>query len=170
MNRKSQGHSIDTLFTFLLLLSFLLFSLLIAGTGSVVYQHGTDSLNKNYTSRTALSYLTEKLRQHDRAGDAAIGKLDGIPSLVLYEEQNGTRYCTYLYFYDGALRELFTRESNAPSADMGTAIAELSGFTFSVEAGTDDSEPVLLLTVTDGDGNVDTARIHLSAAAVMTES
>ena len=55
MNSKPTRHSIDTLFTFLLLLSFLLFSLLVAGTGSIVYQNGTDSLNKNYTSRTALS-------------------------------------------------------------------------------------------------------------------
>ena len=65
MNSKPTRHSIDTLFTFLLLLSFLLFSLLVAGTGSMVYQNGTDSLNKNYTSRMALSYLAEKLRQHD---------------------------------------------------------------------------------------------------------
>lgn len=165
MNRKSQGHSIDTLFTFLLLLSFLLFSLLVAGTGSMVYQNGTNSLNENYTSRTALSYLTEKLRQHDHTDSVSIKKLDGIPALALYEEQNGTRYCTYLYFYDGALRELFTQASNPPSADMGTAIAELSDFTFSTESDADGSEPVLLLTVTDPDGKVSTARIHLSAAA-----
>ena len=166
MNRTSQGHSIDTLFTFLLLLSFLLFSLLIAGTGSMVYQNGTDSLNKNYTSRTALSYLTEKLRQHDHTDGVAIGDLDGLPSLILYEEQNGTRYCTYLYFYDGALRELFTQASNSPSANMGTAIAELSDFTFTTESDADRSEPVLQLTVTDMDGSVDTARLHLSAVSV----
>lgn len=166
MNSKPTRHSIDTLFTFLLLLSFLLFSLLVAGTGSIVYQNGTDSLNKNYTSRTALSYLTEKLRQHDHTDGISIRELDGIPSLVLYEEQNGTHYCTYLYFYDGALRELFTQASNVPSADMGTVIAELSGFTFSVESTHDGSESVLLITVTDTEGRNNTARIHLSAAAL----
>ena len=119
MNSKPTRHSIDTLFTFLLLLSFLLFSLLVAGTGSMVYQNGTDSLNKNYTSRMALSYLAEKLRQHDHTDGVNVRELDDIPSLVLYEEQNGTHYCTYLYFYDGALRELFTQASNVPSADMG---------------------------------------------------
>ena len=166
MNAKPTRHSIDTLFTFLLLLSFLLFSLLVAGTGSIVYQNGTDSLNKNYTSRMALSYLAEKLRQHDHTDGVNVRELDDIPSLVLYEEQNGTHYCTYLYFYDGALRELFTQASNVPSADMGTVITELSGFSFSVEAGTGGSDPVLLLTVTDGDGSTDTARIHLSATAL----
>ena len=68
MNSKPTRHSIDTLFTFLLLLSFLLFSLLVAGTGSMVYQNGTDSLNKNYTSRMALSYLDEQ-PQTDRTDD-----------------------------------------------------------------------------------------------------
>ena len=84
----------------------------------------------------------------------------------LYEEQNGTHYCTYLYFYDGALRELFTQASNVPSADMGTATTELSGFTFSVESAPDGSESVLLITVTDTEGRNNTARIHLSAAAL----
>ena len=72
MNSKPTRHSIDTLFTFLLLLSFLLFSLLVAGTGSMVYQNGTDSLNKNYTSRMALSYLAEKLRGSAGAVHAGI--------------------------------------------------------------------------------------------------
>ena len=165
MNSKPTRHSIDTLFTFLLLLSFLLF-LFCSRNRSIVYQNGTDSLNKNYTSRTALSYLTEKLRQHDHTDGISIRELDGIPSLVLYEEQNGTHYCTYLYFYDGALRELFTQASNVPSADMGTVIAELSGFTFSVESTHDGSESVLLITVTDTEGRDTTARIHLSAAAL----
>ena len=166
MNSKPTRHSIDTLFTFLLPLSFLLFSLLVAGTGSMVYQNGTDSLNKNYTSRMALSYLAEKLRQHDHTDGVNVRELDDIPSLVLYEEQNGTHYCTYLYFYDGALRELFTQASNVPSADMGTAITELSGFTFSVESAPNGSESVLLITVTDTEGRNNTARIHLSAAAL----
>ena len=166
MNSKPTRHSIDTLFTFLLLLSFLLFSLLVAGTGSIVYQNGTDSLNKNYTSRTALSYLAEKLRQHDHTDGISIRELGDIPSLALYEEQNGTYYCTYLYFYDGALRELFTQASNVPPANMGTVIAELSGFTFSVESTPDGSESVLLITVTDTEGRDTTARIHLSAAAL----
>ena len=132
----------------------------------MVYQNGIDSLNKNYTSRMALSYLAEKLRQHDHTDGVNVRELDDIPSLVLYEEQNGTHYCTYLYFYDGALRELFTQASNVPSADMGTAITELSGFTFSVESAPDGSESVLLITVTDTEGRNNTARIHLSAAAL----
>lgn len=168
MRKKPQPHTIDTLFTVLLLLSFLLFSMLVAGTGSMVYQKSTDSLNRNYTSRTALSYLTEKLRQHDQSGDIAFTQLDNIPALALYEEQNETRYCTYLYFYNGALRELFTQASTTPSVDMGTAIAELADFTFCPDPASESS--TLLLTVTDADGSSDTARIHLSSTQNFSES
>lgn len=65
MTQKKSSHVFDTLFAFLLLIAFLLFSLLLSGVGSVIYQKGTDSLNENYTTRTALAYLQEKLRQHD---------------------------------------------------------------------------------------------------------
>lgn len=169
MRKKPQTHTIDTLFTVLLLLSFLLFSMLVAGTGSMVYQKSTDSLNRNYTSRTALSYLAEKLRQHDQSGCIAITRLDNdLPALALYEEQSEARYCTYLYFYDGALRELFTQASNTPSVDMGTAIAELADFTFCPDPASESS--TLLLTVTDADGSSDTARIHLSSTQNFSES
>ena len=83
----------------------------------------------------ALSYLAEKLRQHDHTDGVNVRELDNIPSLVLYEEQNGTHYCAPTCIsMTGRCGELFTQASNVPSADMGTAITELSGFTFSVES------------------------------------
>ena len=57
MTQKKSSHVFDTLFAFFLLIAFLLFSLLLSGVGSVIYQKGTDSLNENYTTRTALAYL-----------------------------------------------------------------------------------------------------------------
>ena len=50
MTQKKSSHVFDTLFAFLLLIAFLLFSLLLSGVGSVIYQKGTDSLNENYTT------------------------------------------------------------------------------------------------------------------------
>ena len=37
---------------------------------------------------------------------------------------------TYVYFYDGALCELFIRDNVSPLADMGNRIVELSSFSF----------------------------------------
>lgn len=162
MNRRGTFHTIDSLFTFLLLLAFLLFALLLAGTGSAVYRKSADSLNANYTSRTALSYLAEKLRQHDRAGSVEATQLDGLPALALHEEQNGDAYLTYIYFYDGALRELFTRTSTAAVPDMGSAIAALSDFSFTLSS-SEDGGQILEVSATDKSGQEYSELLHLSS-------
>ena len=41
MTQKKSFHVFDALFAFLLLIAFLLFSLLLSGVGSVIYQKGT---------------------------------------------------------------------------------------------------------------------------------
>lgn len=126
MNQKKTTHTIDSLFTFLLLLAFLLFSLLLAGTGSVIYRNGAESLNENYTSRTALSYISEKIRQHDESGAVFETSIGDLPALGLRKVLNGEEFLTYIYYYDGALRELFTRASTSVSPDMGSPVVELS--------------------------------------------
>lgn len=128
MNQEQKKHSIDSLFTFLLLLVFCLFSLLLAGMGSAIYRNGTAHLNENYTSRTAVAYLQEKVRQHDRAGNIALTEVEGIPAMRFHDMVEGKPYYTYVYFYDDNLCELFVHEDTAPLADMGTRIVELASF------------------------------------------
>lgn len=83
MKLKQKNHSIDSLFSFLLLLIFCLFALLLAGMGSSIYKNGAEHLNENYTSRTAIAYLTEKVRQHDRAGDIFLTDVEGCEAVAL---------------------------------------------------------------------------------------
>ena len=111
MTQKKSSHVFDMLFAFLLLIAFLLFSLLLSGVGSVIYQKGTDSLNENYTTRTALAYLQEKLRQHDETGAFTETTVGDQPALALTETKDDGTYITYIYYYEGALRELFTSVS-----------------------------------------------------------
>lgn len=176
MNLRKNFHTFDSLYTFLLLLVFLLFSLLLAGTGSAVYQKGADSLEENYTSRTALSYLTEKLRQHDSSGELFFSKVDTLPALTLRDRQGDDRFLTYIYYYEGALRELFTREGNTVTPDMGSAIVGISGFDFAL-VGSDgilrdeinrpedpaDRTLLLRLSVTNARGEEQWTLVHLSA-------
>lgn len=162
MHEKRTAHTFDTVFTFLLLLAFLLFSLLVAGTGAAIYRKGSDSLNENYTSRTALAYLGEKLRQHDSENAVFFSEVDTCPALTLREQRDGQSYLTYLYYYDGALRELFTREGTAVQPEMGSAIVSLSDVTFELTEPADaDRTPSLLLTVTDENGEVQSELVHL---------
>lgn len=133
MNTKQKNHSIDSLFSFLLLLVFFLFTVFLAQMGSAIYKNGVSHLNENYTSRTAIAYLTEKVRQHDKSGSIFLTSVEDLPAIAFFdtiEESDGQTgaFLTYVYFSDHALYELFVRESTVPEKALGTPIVELSDF------------------------------------------
>ena len=133
MNAKQKNHSIDSLFSFLLLLVFFLFTVFLAKMGSAIYKSGVSHLNENYTSRTAIAYLTEKVRQHDKSGSIFLTSIEDLPAIAFFdtiEEADGQTgsFLTYVYFSDHALYELFVRESTVPEKALGTPIVELSDF------------------------------------------
>jgi hypothetical protein len=76
--------------------------------GADIYRKGVDDMQRNFDSRTSLSYLATKLRQGDEAGGILVTELEGCPALVLEETINGTLYRTWIYSYEGSLREVFT--------------------------------------------------------------
>lgn len=161
MNQEQKKHSIDSLFTFLLLLVFCLFSLLLAGMGSAIYRNGTAHLNENYTSRTAIAYLQEKVRQHDRSGDIALSEVEGIPAVRFHDTVEGNSFYTYVYFYDDSLCELFVHENTAPLANMGTRIVELASFDVEPAAGEENTDTRLLsATAVSQEGNRLSVLIH----------
>lgn len=155
MRLKAKKHSIDTLFTFLLLLVFALFSLMLAAMGSAVYRNGVEHLNENYTSRTAIAYLSEKVRQHDATGDIFLTEVEDIPAVGFRDVIEGDEFITYVYDWDGALRELFIQADRTPLADMGNSIVQLESF----EAKALDTS-LLSVTVTGHDGDQLSILIH----------
>lgn len=165
MNTNQKNHTIDSLFTFLLLLVFCLFSLLLAGMGSAIYRNGTVHLNENYTSRTAVAYLSEKVRQHDRAGDIFFTEVEDLPAIGFRDTVDGKPYVTYVYFSDEALCELFVHADTAPLADMGTRMVELSSFTFERVPGSagEDSPALLSVTAISQEGHALSALIHYNS-------
>ena len=125
---KTRTHFADTVFSFFLLLIFGMFTLFFSGMGASVYRSSAAHLEENYTSRTAVAYVSEKIRQHDSSGSISLTELEGIPSLCLSEQISGEEFFTYIYYYDGALRELFIRSSTVPQAKSGSSIVELASF------------------------------------------
>ena len=166
MTQKKSFHVFDSLFAFLLLIAFLMFSLLLSGVGSAIYQKGTDSLNENYTTRTALAYLEEKLRQHDETGAFTETTVGDQPALALTETKDDGTYITYIYYYEGALRELFTSSSVAPSPDAGSKLTELSAFTFEeLSSPSEDNGHLLRLSATDHTGATQSVIVHTSCGS-----
>ncbi len=113
MNTKQEkNHIVDVLFVLALFVVFTLSALVLVILGASVYKQTVNYMDENYTARTAYSYLTEKVRQNDLYDSISIGQLEDTPALVLTREINDTAYATYLYLYEGDLRELFMRKGS----------------------------------------------------------
>lgn len=152
MNLKQKTHSGDTLFSILLLLVFTVFTLMLAGTGAAVYKNSTSHLNENYTSRTAIAYISEKIRQHNSAEDIFLSDVEGTAALALRETIDGETYLTYIYHYDEALCELFVRKDTEPILLSGSAIVELEDLEISMEPASQQGS-ILSITAVSPEGN-----------------
>lgn len=109
MNRYvRKNHSIDMLFSLLLFGMYVLFLLLMLLFGARAYQVAVKGTDENYSLRTAESYITVKIRQHDNDRDVFLSELDGREALCMADEIDGETYLTYIYLYEGKLKELFT--------------------------------------------------------------
>lgn len=129
MNRSARKeHSVDLLFSILLFGIYVLFLLLMILFAAKAYQNAVKGTEENYNLRTAMSYLTVKIRQHDNGRDVFLGELQGTEALCLTDELDGETYTTYIYLYDGQLKELFTLDGSNVSLSMGTDIASLNSF------------------------------------------
>ncbi len=117
----------DFLFTLVLFCVFAVSALGLVITGVNVYGRTVSSMEQNYTSRTALSYVAEKIRQNDTAG--SVKTADNI--LCLSQISENEEYVLYIYEHEGFLMELLTRPELPFDPDAGQEILEVSGFSVS---------------------------------------
>lgn len=136
MYKSSQNqprHIVDLLFLLALFCVFAFSALMLVMLGSDIYQTTVQNMSKNYNSRTAFSYITEKIKQQDQSGSIAITTFGDGDALALYqnigtsdaEEQS---YVTYLYLDQGNIKELFTTADNTLSPSAGQSILECTTF------------------------------------------
>lgn len=135
----------NLLFTMLLFLVFVLCALFTVLFGGRVYENISTRMEDNYTGSVALNYVANKVRQGDRAGAVQVVEIDGTPVLELSQEINESRYVTWIYYREGTIRELFTREDSGLGLADGLEIIECDGFVPSMEGD-------LLAVETTGEG------------------
>lgn len=130
MSRKGNGggQTMNLLFTMLLFLVFVLCALFTVLFGGKVYENISMRMEENYTGSVALHYVANKVRQGDRAGSVQVVEIEGTPVLELAQEINETRYVTWIYYREGTIRELFTREDSGLTLTDGLEIIECDGF------------------------------------------
>lgn len=143
----SSARKIDTVFIVCLFALFALTAFVLILIGVRQYQSTADSMNDNYEVRTAISYLSEKVRQYDTDAGITVADFYGGQALALSSYIEDKTYITFIYYYDGALREILVGEDAVYSPESGQSVIELNGFTAEyVHSG------LIRATITDTDG------------------
>lgn len=98
---------------------------IFAGAG--VYQRVSDRAAGSAEDRVGLTYITAKLHgfdalQPDGAPAVRTGEVAGQDALILEETIDGVAYETFLYVYDGQLREMLCLRGSEQDPAFGEAI------------------------------------------------
>lgn len=128
--KKAKQYTIDFLFTIALFFAFSATAVVVLLLSANIYQGIVNSSDSNFETGTALSYITEKVRQGDSGGAENIHlcKFEDFDALAIAQTYHGTRYVTYIYEMDGELKESFVQEGIDFSAKAGTTIMQVHDF------------------------------------------
>ncbi len=121
-------YHVDIVFALALFCAFALTAIVLVIAGGTVYKNTVDSMNKNYDARTALAYITQKIRQSDEDNAFEIKTTEAGDTLVINQVVNGNVYETYIYEMDGFLCELVTKQNVEFDMTGGDKLLELSDF------------------------------------------
>ncbi len=128
-HNKREKSIVDALFILVTFGVLMICALFIVLFGARVYKKTAHDMNLNFTSRTALAYVSEKMHQHDRHGCVDVMIDDGHPVLKLTQYINSDEYCTYLYSHEGYLKELTAKGDIGLIRNAGKNIIRLNDFT-----------------------------------------
>lgn len=123
---RTGKHHLEGLAALLLLGVFAVCVLMVLLTGAESYRRLNQRDAAAYDTRTAVQYITTKLRQADRLDCVTVGRFGDGDALVLTDEFDGERYVTRVYTYDGYLMELFSSEDEMAPED-GERLMPLTG-------------------------------------------
>lgn len=119
---------IDTVFVMALLTLFAATALALVLIGAKHYRFVTNAMTGNHEDRTTSSYLIEKVRQQDTANAISVCDLQGTPALSIVSTEDDYTYITYIYYYEGSLRELVVTENSVFSLSGGQTIIPMRAF------------------------------------------
>ncbi|MCI8586154.1 MAG: DUF4860 domain-containing protein [Lachnospiraceae bacterium] len=124
--RTKSSHVIDLVFPIALFFVFAASCLSVLILAANIYASTTHRLAANDENRMVLSYISEKIRQNDTEGAIRLSTIDGTDCLTMSAVYNGTPCTTYIYEYEGMLKELFINDGVPVSLKSGKNIMEIS--------------------------------------------
>lgn len=146
MNRNQNRWKMGSLMALLLFVIFAVCILAVLLTGADVYKRLVERDRNSYSYRTAASFLTTKVRQADRLDALEVQQHEGQDVLVIAEEIEGSRYETWIYCYDGFIRELFAAADSGLLLEAGDEVTEAEALEFRWQEGFLE----IRITMTDG--------------------
>lgn len=152
MRRKQIQHHIDALIALLLFGVFAVCVLAVLLTGADAYRRLTQRDQAAYARRACTQYIATRVRQADGQDAVAVTDLEGVQALLLGGDEE---YVTYIYCYDGWLRELYCWAQQPMSPEDGQGLVAAEGLDLSLEDG------LLTVQVTSAQGGEDTLVLSL---------
>ncbi|MDR2615883.1 MAG: DUF4860 domain-containing protein [Oscillospiraceae bacterium] len=161
---KRYIHTVDAVFALILFCAFALSMLLVLTTGAGAYKNIRDAVRRHYSEDTCVSYVAMKLRHYDdRDGSVSLGVVGGAKALLLTETTDGTEYTTAIYYYDGAVRELYAESGYEFSPEDGFEIIAAQSLTI-----TSPSAGVYKISCVGEDGGEAGTTVSLRSAEVLS--
>lgn len=133
MEKKRKFH-MEGLLVLVLLGVFALCILGVLLLGADAYQRLTERGQAASDSRTAAQYIATRVRQGDVSRAVTLEQLGAAEALVLTEDMEGRTCRTWVYCYDGWLRELFGEAGSGFLPEDGEKILEAESVDWSWEA------------------------------------
>lgn len=150
---KRKKSIVDFLFILALFGAFAITALFVVLFGARIYETTVTNMNTNFEKRTAMSYITEKIRSHDYTGGAEVSEMnmsdaaDQGSVLRLYQDVGDKRYVTYLFVDDGYLKEFTADEDYDFDFASGTTILAINDFSVRKE-----NDSLYRFNITDSNG------------------
>lgn len=157
------SHIVDFLFVLSLFCVFTICAFLVVMIGANVYRSTAENMENTYSTRTALAYVTEKIRSHDAEGLMSLTEVEGTPALAFYDRTETKDYVTYIYSDSKALFEITASPDTEVSLSMGQEIIKVNGFSF-----TEKEDGFICLSASDSDGNITLLYVHLQNSSGYT--
>ena len=131
--KERQRIRIDSAGVFLLGAVFLFLSIGLVMMGGSLYHHIMEVSSENDVARTAFSYISNQVHRADTLGSISVGEMGGQQALLLEQNFDDWEFVTYLYHYDGALRELFVEKGTELDKEAGLPIVWLDALGFNMD-------------------------------------
>lgn len=128
MDEANRKQNIGGLLVLVVFAVFMVSVMLVLLTGADIVQGLSQRDQDGYNRRTAVQYVSTRVRQGDRAGMISVSAFGEGDALVLGQEIDGTLFHTKVYCYDGYLRELFTEADSDIHPEFGEKLLPVSGF------------------------------------------